>query len=83
MLLLLCDSVSVDADCGDNDSVHLRRDDIGIGKVVDGKIARSVCNILGYAKKGRLSDIPFVSKVDAIKVNVTFSSHGALPYSKA
>ena len=47
-----CDTIPVDADCGDNDSVHLRSDDIGIGKVIDGKVARAVCDILGYAKRG-------------------------------
>ena len=69
IILIAVETVPADVDRRNDRAEHLRGDKLGIGKVVDREIVRSVTDVLGYTQQGVGFEVTFLH-ANAIKVDI-------------
>ena len=72
IIFIAVETVPADVDRRDDRAEHLRGDKLGIGKVVDREIVRSVTDVLCYTQQGVGFEVAFLH-ADAVEVDIALS----------
>ena len=75
IILIAVKTVPADVDRRDDRAEHLRGDKLGIGKVVDREIVRSVADVLCYTQQGVGFEVAFLH-ADAVEVDIALPDVG-------